>query len=186
MPPLEAWEKVMVTDNALTDLTGTGDFFTVHAKLSCVDCHGGSNVDDFESAHEGVMRDPSEGADSSCADCHFEHAQVQSESLHYTLAGYNTVLEARWDPTKTDVIDEMMENHCDSCHTSCGQCHVSQPTSVGGGLWPSGIPVIGASHPPREAGISLPPWPTAAGWAVISGSNSTGWICGATCASAPR
>jgi thiosulfate/3-mercaptopyruvate sulfurtransferase len=28
----------------------------------------------------------------------------------------------------------MFGNHCASCHTTCGDCHVSQPNSVGGGL----------------------------------------------------
>jgi thiosulfate/3-mercaptopyruvate sulfurtransferase len=28
----------------------------------------------------------------------------------------------------------MFGNHCNTCHTSCGDCHVSQPTSVGGGF----------------------------------------------------
>jgi thiosulfate/3-mercaptopyruvate sulfurtransferase len=55
-------------------------------------------------------------------------------SLHSTLAGYRTVLSARWDPGKMEVIETVMENHCDDCHASCGQCHVSQPTSAGGGL----------------------------------------------------
>jgi thiosulfate/3-mercaptopyruvate sulfurtransferase len=31
-------------------------------------------------------------------------------------------------------LEEMMANHCDKCHTSCGQCHVSIPTNLGGGL----------------------------------------------------
>jgi thiosulfate/3-mercaptopyruvate sulfurtransferase len=31
-------------------------------------------------------------------------------------------------------IEEMMGNHCTTCHTSCGQCHVSSPTNLGGGL----------------------------------------------------
>jgi thiosulfate/3-mercaptopyruvate sulfurtransferase len=28
----------------------------------------------------------------------------------------------------------MFGNHCASCHTSCGDCHISQPGSVGGGF----------------------------------------------------
>ena len=31
-------------------------------------------------------------------------------------------------------MEEMFGNHCASCHTTCGDCHVSQPKSVGGGL----------------------------------------------------
>jgi thiosulfate/3-mercaptopyruvate sulfurtransferase len=29
----------------------------------------------------------------------------------------------------------MFNNHCARCHTSCGDCHVGQPASVGGGLF---------------------------------------------------
>ncbi len=29
---------------------------------------------------------------------------------------------------------EMFGNHCDSCHATCGECHVSQPNLVGGGI----------------------------------------------------
>ena len=136
MPPLEVWEKVLVSTDALQDLWGTAEQYSAHARLSCVDCHGGSNVVDKEAAHEGVVRDPSDMQEdnSVCADCHYQHVPIQQASLHNSLAGYETALLARWDPAKTGVIAEMMEYHCVDCHASCGQCHVSQPTSVGGGL----------------------------------------------------
>jgi thiosulfate/3-mercaptopyruvate sulfurtransferase len=32
-------------------------------------------------------------------------------------------------------LEEMMDNHCEQCHTAtCGQCHVSRPARLGGGL----------------------------------------------------
>lgn len=134
MPPLEAWEKVLMSVDALFDVYGGGEFYSAHGRLSCVDCHGGTNEDDMAVAHEGVVHDPSESENSVCADCHYQHVPLQANSLHYTLGGYETVLNARWDPAQTDVIDTVMENHCANCHASCGQCHVSQPTSAGGGL----------------------------------------------------
>lgn len=134
MPPLEAWEKVAISVDALLDLWGTGEQFSAHGQLACVDCHGGQNVDDMDAAHDGMVGDPSEGENAVCGECHYEHAPLQAGSLHSTLAGYETVLLARWDPAQTDVIGTVMENHCVNCHASCGQCHVSQPASVGGGL----------------------------------------------------
>lgn len=134
MPPLEAWEKVVMSTDSLQDLWGTGEQYSAHGRLSCVDCHGGSNVDDMEAAHEGVVRDPSDLEDSGCADCHYEHVPIQQASLHGSVQGYSTVLMARWDPNQVGVIDTVLEYHCVDCHASCGQCHVSQPTSVGGGL----------------------------------------------------
>ena len=134
MPPLEAWEKVAMSLDALFDLWGTGEQYSAHGRLSCVDCHGGTNVDDMETAHEGIVPDPSEGESSVCSQCHYQHVPLQTASLHGNLAGYWTVLLARWDPDKVDVMGTMLENHCLDCHASCGQCHVSQPASVGGGL----------------------------------------------------
>lgn len=134
MPPLEAWEKVAMSVDALFDMWGTGEQYSAHGRLSCVDCHGGSNVDDMEVAHQDLVHDPSEGAESVCAECHYEHVPTQMASLHNDLAGYETVLLARWDPNQVEVMDTVIENHCANCHASCGQCHVSQPASAGGGL----------------------------------------------------
>ena len=134
MPPLEAWEKVLVAEDALEDVWGTGEQYSAHGLLACVDCHGGNNIDDMESAHDGVVRDPTDSENSVCESCHYEHVPIQQDSLHADLGGYMTALLVRWDPEQVDVIEDVMENHCVNCHASCGQCHVSQPTSVGGGF----------------------------------------------------
>ena len=69
-----------------------------------------------------------------CAACHTETVAADENSLHSNLAGYMTVLAARSTPDKMPQLEEMMANHCDNCHTSCGQCHVSRPANAGGGL----------------------------------------------------
>ncbi len=51
-----------------------------------------------------------------------------------TLAGYDLALYARSIPENHPALEEMEANHCNNCHATCGQCHISQPTSVGGGL----------------------------------------------------
>jgi thiosulfate/3-mercaptopyruvate sulfurtransferase len=56
------------------------------------------------------------------------------DSLHATQSGYWTTIEARSTPEDHPALEEMFGNHCASCHTTCGDCHVSQPNSVGGGL----------------------------------------------------
>jgi thiosulfate/3-mercaptopyruvate sulfurtransferase len=43
-------------------------------------------------------------------------------------------LYVRSAPEHYAVLEDMQENHCNSCHATCGDCHVSQPFSVGGGL----------------------------------------------------
>jgi thiosulfate/3-mercaptopyruvate sulfurtransferase len=55
-------------------------------------------------------------------------------SLHTNLQGYWTVLDQRTVPADHEQIEIMFGNHCNDCHSSCGECHVSQPNGVGGGL----------------------------------------------------
>ena len=134
MAPLEPWEKVLVD---------AGTFpATVHGQLSCTACHGGqaSAVDDKEAAHEGLVADPSFDGQIGCGECHPNVLAMNEHSLHSTLGGYWTVLNARMGGGEEKLAEEheaigvMFNNHCASCHAGCGDCHVSQPGSVGGGL----------------------------------------------------
>jgi hypothetical protein len=75
----------------------------------------------------------------TCASCHPFVAEAGADSLHRTLAGYDTVLHSRIDeadlqPAHIQRIEEMELYHCNDCHATCGECHVSQPNSAGGGL----------------------------------------------------
>jgi hypothetical protein len=58
-------------------------------------------------------------------------------SLHNTQAGYWTAINTRNGNVPEDhaKLQEMFGNHCATCHTTCGECHVSQPENVGGGLF---------------------------------------------------
>jgi thiosulfate/3-mercaptopyruvate sulfurtransferase len=56
------------------------------------------------------------------------------DNLHNNLDGYWNALDVRSGGTNHAALEEMFGNHCDSCHTSCGDCHVSQPASVGSGF----------------------------------------------------
>ena len=129
MPPLEAWEKVFISDETFAD--------SIHGKMGCITCHGGTGAAggadlSKEAAHEDIVREPDSLA--TCGPCHTGIAETDQNSLHSNLTGYTTVLSARSSPENMPRLEEMMGNHCDSCHTSCGQCHVSRPTSAGGGL----------------------------------------------------
>jgi thiosulfate/3-mercaptopyruvate sulfurtransferase len=123
---LEPWEKVLVD----------GDQFpqSLHGRIACVDCHGGAQSPDKDSAHTDLIANPSDDAQSTCGACHPDIAAVFPNSLHATLQGYQTALETRSVPENHSALDEMFGNHCASCHTTCGECHVSQPNGVGGGL----------------------------------------------------
>ena len=125
MAPLEPWEKVLV------DLEAFGE--DKHSSLSCTDCHGGDDALDKEAAHTDMVSDPSAGG-GQCVMCHSEVTDTFETSLHATQAGYWTAIDARSTPEDHPPLEEMFGNHCAGCHTTCGDCHVSQPNSVGGGL----------------------------------------------------
>lgn len=134
MPPVEAWQKVFVDPEKYLQNDP-------HVKVAnCIQCHGGQGgVDDMAAAHQGVVTDPTARADSTtklCGTCHADIAKAQVTSLHFDSHGYDTIIGARLGdaPASHAAWDKAKANHCSACHTSCGQCHVSQPTSVGGGL----------------------------------------------------
>lgn len=134
MPPLEAWEKVFVSQEKFVDSDP-------HAKTTtCIQCHGGvSGAEDMAEAHTGVVVDPTKDQETVgklCGACHPEIAAAQVKSLHFDSHGYDTIIGQRLGdaPESHKAWETAEANHCSSCHTTCGQCHVSQPTSVGGGL----------------------------------------------------
>ena len=105
----------------------------VHGKLGCTECHGGQ-PGDVTSAHQGVVRDPSMEGDA-CKDCHTEIVDRYATALHNTLLGQVTAVEAR---SHAGIMEQELavvnEVDCATCHTSCGQCHVSRPNPAKGGL----------------------------------------------------
>lgn len=126
MAPLEPWEKVLVDEEAFPG--------TTHALNGCTDCHGGVQSPDKQSAHEGLVSAPSSDPEATCGKCHPDVVVHNQDSLHTNLAGYWTVLEERSVPSNHPQISEAFDNHCASCHATCGDCHVSQPATVGGGF----------------------------------------------------
>ncbi|MFC2046496.1 hypothetical protein ACFLTC_03130 [Chloroflexota bacterium] len=122
---MEAWQKVYL---------GQESFFeTIHGRYGCITCHGGTGgANDVETAHEGLIREPTSA--EACGDCHADQIAADPYSLHSNLEGYTAVLAARGAPETMAQLEEMRGNHCDNCHTTCGQCHVSRPTNLGGGL----------------------------------------------------
>ncbi|MCA9970271.1 MAG: hypothetical protein KC425_08650 [Anaerolineales bacterium] len=123
---MEPWEKVIVDAETYPD--------SVHGKIPCVDCHGGVQSADKATAHTDLIANPSNDPDAACGECHTDVVPMNATNLHTNLAGYWTVLDQRTAPEDHEVISEMFGNHCSSCHASCGECHVSQPNLVGGGL----------------------------------------------------
>ena len=126
LPSEAAWESVYLDNPEFLE--------TMHGRYGCLACHGGTGDTLLkEVAHTDLVREPSTAG--LCAECHADEVSTAGNNLHASLAGYRTVLFARSDPAHTDLLEAMIGNHCESCHTAtCGQCHVSRPAALGGGL----------------------------------------------------
>lgn len=144
MVPLEPWEKVFI--KLVGRQKSYADIDEVHALIGCVTCHGGKEPADFESAHDanfGFAKDPSIIAESNCSPCHNEIVVTNANSMHSQLWGEQTAIAQRelgagvdhasFDGLPTE-LTEGFERECMSCHTTCGQCHISRPNSAAGGF----------------------------------------------------
>jgi len=119
VPPVEAWKKVLVSEDFAA---------TSHGQYDCTHCHGGQGEEqEMEAAHEGMEVDPSDG----CAQCHAVEAHRFEQSQHSQLTGYRKLIAARAGVDEmTPGLEEMFEQNCNKCHATCGQCHISRPNSV--------------------------------------------------------
>lgn len=109
-----------------------------HGDIACVTCHDGDPTAETRAlAHVGLKPDPSwTDTMATCGGCHQDIAEASQNSLHTTLLGEKNAMLAR---TATDTLvhaglDTTFTNHCSSCHSTCGNCHISVPASAGGGL----------------------------------------------------
>jgi hypothetical protein len=127
---LELYEKLYVKPSFLD---------SDHGQIPCEDCHGGAPDDpDWLTAHDGVVKDPTfPDPEPVCGKCHEEIAASAANSLHYSLAPIFATIAARAAvdrPPAMQAIHQAQSRHCGTCHASCGQCHISRPAYVGGGL----------------------------------------------------
>lgn len=124
---MEVWEKYQVSEAFLAD---------DHGDSPCTDCHlGQSGTLTKEEAHAGLVLDPSAGEAPACRNCHMDKVDDHLASLHGTQNGYFTQFAQRTGESRpSSQVRAMFNKHCSGCHTSCGQCHISRPGSVEGGL----------------------------------------------------
>ncbi len=157
-PPLKKWQKLRVSKAFLSGPMG---------QLGCVKCHGGRDTADFKLAHEGLIPDPSEpgkGREPVCAECHGDIVKHYKKSLHFTVYGQAWTLEVRSGTRgiadSGGCLYSSYRKDCYTCHASCGDCHVSRPKPVKGGLLashqflkkPPMKDVCGACHAARTYG----------------------------------
>ena len=145
MVPLEPWEKVFI--KLVGRQKSYADIDEVHALIGCATCHGGKEPADFATAHDaenfGFVRDPSVMAESNCNPCHAEIVATNTNSMHSKAWGEQTTIAQRELGADKDhnnfaecaiELTEGFSNECSSCHTTCGQCHISRPNSAAGGF----------------------------------------------------
>lgn len=88
-------------------------------------------------AHAGMTAKPSTQPDVYCGGCHAEIVEDHVQTLHFDAHGEYNVLTRRADTTDATAmaaLDTAFQNHCASCHGTCGTCHVSRPHGVEGGF----------------------------------------------------
>jgi thiosulfate/3-mercaptopyruvate sulfurtransferase len=119
--------------------------------LTCQHCHAGPADFTFETAaqaHDGMIADPSsfgtsgcvqchapDFAENACDGCHSQAVDATRNSLHTNLWGYKDAIEARCTANFDELgVEEGFQANCAGCHTTCGQCHISRPKSVGSGF----------------------------------------------------
>jgi thiosulfate/3-mercaptopyruvate sulfurtransferase len=123
---LEVWEKVLVDPEFLDD---------VHSEPGCIACHGGvPGVVDKDEAHTGLLPKASADAEQSCGSCHVGIVEQASASSHRMQWGYQDVLTARGADFTIPEFATAYTNHCTKCHADCGDCHISRPSALDGGL----------------------------------------------------
>lgn len=120
------WERVYVDGERFSR--------TVHGRIACTDCHGGVQSEDMETAHQGIVRNPSAEPNPVCGRCHPDIVSANPNNLHFNLNGMWLALENRSMPSNESALRTAFDRHCGTCHTTCGECHVSQPDLIGGGL----------------------------------------------------
>lgn len=142
MPQLAAWEKVFIQPEAFAEFKETR-----HGELPCSDCHKGNkelrgenSEENMQYAHQGLVPDPAspEAIDNTCGFCHRSLTEVHENSMHSNLWGEKNFVAKRAGASSYDALPpethENYEKDCGKCHTTCGQCHISRPNSVGGGF----------------------------------------------------
>jgi len=140
-------DKVLIRLNATRGVNSFKDIDPNHSAIGCAGCHGGvSQVDAaddtsaYRAAHTGMLRDPSAIGELGCSgsSCHGEIVTRNETSMHSNLWGEKAHVALRNGyESFNDCPAEIQEgytNDCASCHTTCGQCHISRPNAAGGGF----------------------------------------------------
>lgn len=128
---MEAFDKFFVDpDFLLEDFHGRS--------IGCIWCHGGDKTSmNRDVAHEGMNAYPSATPAQNCTPCHQKTVENHVASLHFDTVGmFNNISQRAGNLSSDDMASFEMgyQNHCTSCHATCGSCHVSRPAPAEGGF----------------------------------------------------
>lgn len=95
-------------------------------------CHrGDESAPTRDKAHAGLVRRPSDER-ATCSPCHADIAANYEKSLHFTTAGFRNGVLPRFSAAEAKTYDaKVFTQSCNSCHATCGDCHVKSPTISG-------------------------------------------------------
>ncbi len=131
-------EPVIAQSDSRTDLF----YAMMEAHEAEIHYDSNDNPDLDEVFDHSLIHDPSvlELAEGSCgnANCHPQIVELNATSMHTQLWGekHKVALRAGFNSFEDcpAILQDGYQGECTSCHTTCGQCHVSRPHSVHGGF----------------------------------------------------
>ena len=129
VPDVPTHEKVLLTLDFAQDPN--------HSPIPCRTCHAGDSTGATRAqAHVGLVPDPTADGGSACEACHAGIVARARHSGHFTLSGKRGAIAARAGVSgdMPEPLATAFDRHCNTCHATCGDCHVSVPGDAGGGL----------------------------------------------------
>jgi thiosulfate/3-mercaptopyruvate sulfurtransferase len=139
-------EKVCDDCHYDTAMAGTGLHSTLRGYWTVLGERGASKPEHDAARVETLMETFGQHCGTchtSCEECHYFPTNseegtvlVKEDVVAQKLAKVNHLaeIEAMSASPDQNSMQTMFGNHCSTCHTSCGDCHISQPENVGGGF----------------------------------------------------
>ena len=101
---------------------------TTHGQIGCTTCHAGNPGAAAPAvAHRGLIGRPSDNPTKACGACHPDVTATFTKSLHFTARGLEHGLRALTGSVRWSMAKPAFLKSCQSCHATCGDCHVSKP-----------------------------------------------------------
>ena len=101
---------------------------TRHGQIGCTTCHAGNGqATTPQAAHAGLIGRPSDDPGRACGGCHPDIVGTFAKSLHFTTRGFEHGLRALTGSVRWTSAKPAYQKACQSCHATCGDCHVSRP-----------------------------------------------------------